>query len=123
MKHRDSKVCIVCGREMQWRKRWENNWASVRYCSRACRRRKLGPDDRRLEDSIRALLQSRGTLRPDEVALYLNESDAGRAYLISVFNAARRLAHNGHVEFINKGRVIDPSDANRQTSLRLARTS
>lgn len=36
-----SKPCAVCGLAMTWRKRWAKNWAEVKYCSDACRRRKL----------------------------------------------------------------------------------
>jgi hypothetical protein len=32
-----SKLCVVCGREMTWRKSWAKNWAEVKYCSDACR--------------------------------------------------------------------------------------
>ena len=35
-----SKPCAVCGRAMSWRKAWAKNWAEVRYCSEACRRKK-----------------------------------------------------------------------------------
>jgi hypothetical protein len=35
-----SKPCAVCGRAMSWRKAWAKNWAEVRYCSEACRKRK-----------------------------------------------------------------------------------
>ncbi|MEZ5443477.1 MAG: DUF2256 domain-containing protein [Lysobacterales bacterium] len=35
---RPEKTCIVCGRPMQWRKRWAKVWAQVRYCSDACRK-------------------------------------------------------------------------------------
>ena len=35
-----SKPCAVCGRTMTWRKAWAKNWASVRYCSDACRAKK-----------------------------------------------------------------------------------
>jgi hypothetical protein len=35
-----SKPCEACGRAMTWRKRWASNWAEVKYCSDACRRRK-----------------------------------------------------------------------------------
>jgi len=35
-----SKLCAVCGLPMSWRKRWEKNWAQVKYCSDACRRKK-----------------------------------------------------------------------------------
>ena len=32
------KVCVVCGREMTWRKKWARNWDQVKYCSERCRR-------------------------------------------------------------------------------------
>jgi hypothetical protein len=35
-----SKTCIVCGREMTWRKSWAKNWEDVKYCSDACRAKK-----------------------------------------------------------------------------------
>jgi hypothetical protein len=34
------KLCVVCAREMTWRKAWAKNWEQVRYCSDACRQRK-----------------------------------------------------------------------------------
>jgi hypothetical protein len=36
----DSKICVVCGRPMTWRKAWANNWEDLRYCSEACRRKR-----------------------------------------------------------------------------------
>jgi hypothetical protein len=33
------KTCVACGRPFTWRKKWERDWANVRYCSDACRRR------------------------------------------------------------------------------------
>ena len=35
-----SKPCVVCGREMTWRKNWAKNWAEVKYCSDICRAQK-----------------------------------------------------------------------------------
>ena len=35
-----SKTCLVCGREMTWRKSWAKNWDEVKYCSDACRANK-----------------------------------------------------------------------------------
>ena len=32
-----SKLCLVCGRSMTWRKAWAKNWDAVLYCSDACR--------------------------------------------------------------------------------------
>ena len=37
-----SKTCVVCGREMTWRKSWAKNWEDVKYCSDACRAKKQG---------------------------------------------------------------------------------
>jgi hypothetical protein len=34
-----SKPCVACGLAMSWRRRWAKNWAEVKYCSDACRRK------------------------------------------------------------------------------------
>lgn len=36
--HLPSKDCVACGRPFVWRKKWERDWESVKYCSDACRR-------------------------------------------------------------------------------------
>lgn len=33
-----SKVCLVCNRPFQWRKKWAKNWEEVKYCSERCKR-------------------------------------------------------------------------------------
>lgn len=35
-----SKPCTVCGRPMSWRRAWAKNWAEVKVCSDACRRKR-----------------------------------------------------------------------------------
>lgn len=30
------KTCPVCQRPFSWRKKWERNWESVKYCSKRC---------------------------------------------------------------------------------------
>jgi hypothetical protein len=35
---RPEKICPVCGRPFQWRKKWQRDWDRVVYCSDACRR-------------------------------------------------------------------------------------
>ncbi len=30
------KVCPVCNRKFRWRKKWENVWDKVKYCSKKC---------------------------------------------------------------------------------------
>ena len=34
------KLCVACGRAMVWRSAWAKNWAEVKFCSDACRRRR-----------------------------------------------------------------------------------
>ncbi|MFG0886252.1 DUF2256 domain-containing protein [Vibrio sp. CJQ_6] len=36
--HLLSKICIVCARPFQWRKKWARCWDEVKYCSQRCRR-------------------------------------------------------------------------------------
>ncbi len=31
------KMCAVCSRPFQWRKKWEKVWEEVKYCSERCR--------------------------------------------------------------------------------------
>ncbi|MCH8492448.1 MAG: DUF2256 domain-containing protein [Idiomarina sp.] len=38
--HLTSKVCAVCEKPFNWRKKWESVWHEVRYCSERCRRNK-----------------------------------------------------------------------------------
>ena len=39
------KMCPVCERPFTWRKKWEKNWESVRYCSERCRRNRKSVSD------------------------------------------------------------------------------
>tara|TARA_B100000575_G_C23127226_1_gene653248 strand:- start:2393 stop:2536 length:144 start_codon:yes stop_codon:yes gene_type:complete len=34
------KICISCGLPFTWRKKWERDWKTVKYCSKKCRRKK-----------------------------------------------------------------------------------
>ncbi|MDG1189990.1 MAG: DUF2256 domain-containing protein [Flavobacteriales bacterium] len=34
------KICLVCQKPYDWRKKWEKNWDEVKYCSERCRRNK-----------------------------------------------------------------------------------
>jgi hypothetical protein len=36
----DPKICIACGKPMEWRKKWEKNWENVKYCSKSCYNKK-----------------------------------------------------------------------------------
>jgi hypothetical protein len=43
--HLPQKICPVCGRPFEWRKKWERNWDDVKYCSRRCRINKTKPNN------------------------------------------------------------------------------
>ncbi len=32
-----TKPCAACGRPFAWRKKWERDWESVKFCSDRCR--------------------------------------------------------------------------------------
>lgn len=113
----ETKTCAVCGRVINWRKRWEKNWAEVRYCSDACRRRSRSRAaidvDRRLEAAIGDLLATRATgatICPSEAAKVVGGDD-WRALMEPARAAARRLVAAGEVEITQGGRVVDPSTA------------
>ncbi|MFZ4629494.1 MAG: DUF2256 domain-containing protein [Blastocatellia bacterium] len=35
-----TRICVVCQRPFEWRRKWRAVWEEVRYCSDACRRRR-----------------------------------------------------------------------------------
>ena len=109
----DTKVCASCGRVMTWRKAWQRNWDDVKYCSDACRKRKIGPQDVALEDSILRLLDQRqagATICPSEAAKFVSD-DNWREFVEPARRAARRLVARGEAEITQQGRVVDPSTA------------
>jgi hypothetical protein len=117
---RSSKSCVACGRRIEWRKKWERDWESVRYCSSSCRTRGVGPVDGALETAILELLAkrpSRATICPSEAARvvggeeWLELMEPARA-------AARRLVVVGQIEITQKGSVVDPSTAKGPIRLR-----
>ena len=122
----ESKICVSCGRTIEWRKKWERSWDEVRYCSDACRKRKIKPVDRELEAAIRELLEQRGngkTICPSEAAKVVGGTEsegAWRNLMEPARMAARRLVASGDVEITQQGRVVDPSTARGPIRIRLA---
>jgi len=122
--HLPTKPCESCGRTITWRKAWERDWESVRYCSDACRRQKVSPVDRELEASILGLLAQRprgATICPSEAARAVggSDEDAWRPLMEPARRAARRLVAAGEVEITQGGRVVDPSTAKGPIRVRL----
>lgn len=121
---RVEKFCSVCGRRIQWRKKWERDWEQVRYCSDGCRRAKLSKNDRALEDAILRLLGQRAagaSICPSEAARAVGGEDEAvwRALMERARMAARRMVADGRVVMLQRGRVVDPSEAKGPVRIRL----
>jgi len=113
------KICASCGR-IEWRAAWAKNWPEVRYCSDACRARKLTTTDRELEASILRLLADRAvtaTACPSEAARQVG-GDEWRDLMEPARRAARRLVARGEIDITQGGSVVDPSTARGPIRLR-----
>lgn len=120
---RASKTCTVCGRTIEWRKKWERNWDEIRYCGEKCRRNPLTDLDRALERAIIDLLDRRAggaSICPSEAAR-LVDPDEWRALMPRTRSAARRLVSGGRVIITQRGATVDPSTA--KGPVRIARTN
>lgn len=116
-----SKVCRSCGRTITWRKAWARTWDDVRYCSDACRRRRIRPIDDKLGEAIVELLEAQpaGTsICPSAVARSVGGDD-WRDLMEPTRTAARRLVADGTAEITQAGRVVDPSTARGPIRIRL----
>jgi hypothetical protein len=122
----ETKPCAVCGRSIEWRKKWERDWASVKYCSKACRSRGVNDTDEALEDAILGLLAKRSagsSICPSEAAKAVggsDDEDNWRALMEPTRMAARRLVARGMVEITQGGRAVDPSRAKGPIRIRSA---
>lgn len=99
-----SKICLNCGREMEYRKSWARNWEQVKYCSDKCRREKKSPD---YQHAILELLQTRApgkTICPSEV---LSPEDKQNPLLMERVRAsARKLVAQDLIEITQRGKVV-----------------
>jgi len=114
------KTCASCGRRIEWRAAWAKNWPEVRYCSDACRARRLTTTDRELEASILRLLADRAvtaTACPSEAARQVG-GDEWRDLMEPARRAARRLVARGDIDITQGGSVVDPSTARGPIRLR-----
>ena len=121
-----TKPCVSCGRVITWRKAWERNWESVRYCSDACRKRRVNAVDEKLELALVELLEARsagGTVCPSEAARVVggDDDEAWRPLMEPARRAARRLVAQGRAEITQGGRVVDPSTVRGPIRVRLTR--
>ena len=118
------KSCAVCGRKIEWRKKWEKDWASVRYCSERCRGRRssVKKEGALFEAAILTLLSGRAngySVREEDALPTGREADEeGRE---KVREAARRLAGEGKIEILQGGRRVSPFAFSGAIELRLPR--
>ena len=118
--HLPAKVCATCGRSFAWRKKWARSWDEVRHCSDRCRTSTARDEILALEAQILALLARRArgaSICPSEVLPAEARQDAAR--MEAVRAAARRLAHGGGIEVLQRGVVVDPDHARGPIRLRL----
>lgn len=116
------KTCTVCGRRIEWRKKWAKSWDQVKYCSDACRRNKRSGTQQELEQVILHLLAQRkrgGTICPSEAARTVGTEATWRELMEPARQAARRLVDRDQVEITQKGKVVDPSTAKGPIRIRL----
>ena len=99
------KTCARCGRRFSWRKKWERDWAQVLYCSASCRRRKVGAADRAREERIMSMLEA-----TPASGLPLHDLAVERDEVEDLRQAARRLAIEGRIQMLQKGRPVEPRD-------------
>ena len=98
----------MCGREIQWRKRWERDWDAVTYCSRAGRGTGLTELDLKLERAILVLLREKkggSTIYLSEVAMTLETFESWRKLMEPARRAARRLANKGKIKITQGARL------------------
>jgi len=119
----ESKPCAVCGRTIEWRKKWARSWNEVKYCSDGCRARKGQAKDDPLEQRILETLASRArgaTICPSEIARAVSTDD-WRPLMEPVREAARRLVARALLDITQGGQVVDGSRARGPIRLRLRR--
>lgn len=123
MSKQADKVCVRCGRTMQWRAKWAKNWEQVKYCSDQCRRTRATATDSALEDAIVTLLGARArdaSICPSEAARQVG-GESWQSLMEPTRMAARRLVAQGKVQITQGGKVVDPSRAKGPIRIRLAR--
>ncbi|MDB4607654.1 DUF2256 and DUF3253 domain-containing protein [bacterium] len=107
-----NKICQTCGRTFQWRKKWENCWHEIRYCSIQCRRFKPNDLDRKLEKAILEILghkSGNASICPSEATRAVFKKEDWQKHMERTRQAARRLFYRGEIEIVQKGGVVDPS--------------
>ena len=112
----ESKICVSCGLEFFWRKKWERNWDTVKYCSERCK--KSFKRIMHVKNITAELVSKRETsLCPSEVAKVISP-DNWKERMQDVHSAARLLAHENKLCITQKGGIVDPQSVKGPRRLR-----
>ena len=114
------RSCSSCGRSFTWRKSFAKNWEDVKYCSKACRKRKLSKIDQQIENTILELLETQTYPTPlstGQIADFLDFGD-DKNLLESIKRAARRLEAKSFVIITQDGKRVDSSKAKGHFQIR-----
>lgn len=120
---KENKICQLCGRTIEYRKKWEKNWDEIKFCSDKCRAANKGATKKfitQFKAEILDLLQKRSsgkTICPSEVLV--GDDKQNKEMMEIVRQAARLLADEGRIEITQKSQVIDPSEFRGPIRLRL----
>jgi hypothetical protein len=117
---KETRTCERCGRIIEWRRKWQSEWETIRYCSDACRRHQLNATDLALEQQIIDLLRVRArdaSICPSEAVRALF-SDGWQPHMEAARQAARRLVAREMIEITQQGKRVDPSTAKGPIRLR-----
>lgn len=117
----EEATCGSCGRRMEPRRSDRGASAATprKFCSAACRKRKVRPVDRALEEALLELLSTRArgaSVCPSEAARSVfassdGDDDGWRELVEPARCAARRLVAIGKVVVTQQNRIVDPSTA------------
>ena len=115
----ESKICLSCGRSIEYRKKWERNWPEIKYCSDECRRNKNKFDYR---EAILSQLQLQGpnkSICPSD--LLPPEQKQDKVMVEHVRRSARLLASEKKIDIIQDGKTVDPTTFKGPVRLMLKR--
>ncbi|MFN3197422.1 MAG: DUF3253 domain-containing protein [Bradymonadia bacterium] len=116
----DDKTCVVCGRRIEWRRKWADQWHEITRCSERCRKMRLDKTDEALEEALIAMARARGRRKSFMLSEAAQKvSPLGWMPLMErTLMAARRLVARGELLMLQGGRAVDPSTARGAVHLR-----
>lgn len=109
------KLCLRCGRVIQWRRKWAKDWEHVRYCSKACRSAGLTQQDHDIQRVMLEALRADGRL---EVGAFAQAQGWDASQREAVRMAARRIVMEHPASLWQQGRRVDASTARGDFELR-----